>query len=54
MTAALDENSGERPVVYPEAYKFINRLSDYLFIAARYVNFRAGKSDIEWQTRETK
>lgn len=30
-----------------EALKYINRLSDFLFVAARYVNDR-GKSDVLW------
>jgi cob(I)alamin adenosyltransferase len=28
--------------------KYVNRLSDYLFTAARLVSKRAGKDDIEW------
>ena len=34
--------------VSPEALCYINRLSDYLFVAARYVNDR-GQTDILWQ-----
>jgi cob(I)alamin adenosyltransferase len=33
--------------VSPAALKFINRLSDFLFVASRYVNDR-GKSDVLW------
>jgi cob(I)alamin adenosyltransferase len=33
--------------VGPEALKYINRLSDFLFVASRYVNDR-GKSDVLW------
>lgn len=28
--------------------KYLNRLSDYLFVAARYANFLEGKEDIPW------
>jgi cob(I)alamin adenosyltransferase len=28
--------------------KYVNRLSDYLFTAARLVSHRAGKKDVEW------
>lgn len=30
---------------------YLNRLSDYLFVAARYANFRAGVPDVEWKNR---
>ena len=33
--------------VSPAALRYINRLSDYLFVAARYVNAR-GKADVLW------
>ncbi len=39
---AETENTGELPVV------FLNRLSDYLFTAARYANHLAGIEDIKW------
>jgi len=29
--------------------KYINRLSDYLFVLARFINFNAGKEEIQWQ-----
>lgn len=29
--------------------QFLNRLSDYLFVLARYVNFKAGLNDITWK-----
>jgi cob(I)alamin adenosyltransferase len=37
----------ENEPVSSAALKYINRLSDYLFVAGRYVNDR-GKSDILW------
>ena len=39
----------EQEYVDPEVISYINRLSDYLFIAARYLNFLAGIDDIAWQ-----
>ncbi len=35
--------------VDPAVVKYINRLSDYLFIAARYFNFLQGEKEIIWQ-----
>ncbi len=40
--AAIDDEP-----VSPAALKYINRLSDYLFVAGRYVNER-GKGDVLW------
>lgn len=34
--------------VTPEALRYVNRLSDYLFVLSRLINFNAGKSDIFW------
>lgn len=31
---------------------YLNRLSDYLFIAARYMNFISGVADIAWHPRQ--
>ena len=28
---------------------YLNRLSDYLFVAARFANFRAGVADVDWK-----
>jgi cob(I)alamin adenosyltransferase len=27
---------------------YLNRLSDYLFVAARFANLRAGEADVPW------
>ena len=32
---------------------YLNRLSDLLFVAARYVNYLAGVTDIPWQKKQT-
>lgn len=49
MTAVLGDS---QHVIFPEAFRFVNRMSDYLFTAARYANLKAGLSDIPWQSRE--
>lgn len=46
LMAALADTEGEE--VGGAAAKYINRLSDFLFVAARYVNDK-GASDILWQ-----
>lgn len=40
--------------IHSHLIKFINRLSDYLFIAARYANARSGGGDIKWASRARK
>lgn len=37
--------------VMPVTIKYINRLSDYLFVAARYLNQTGGSGDIPWKSR---
>ena len=39
---------GEHERVRPEALRFLNRLSDALFVFARFANHRAGISDVPW------
>jgi len=36
--------------INPTLLRFINRLSDYLFVAARYTNAKLGFDDIEWKS----
>lgn len=38
-----------RSYVSPIILRYLNRLSDFLFILARYYNFNAGTSDIIWK-----
>lgn len=45
---ALDRGAA----VPPTALKFINRLSDYLFVMARWSNREAGVPDVLWQSAE--
>ncbi len=39
----------EEAIVSPEVQQFINRLSDYLFVLAKKLNFIAGKSEKIWK-----
>ncbi len=48
-TSALGDTPGER--VNPHAMAYLNRLSDYLFVAARFLNARAG-GDVLWTPGE--
>lgn len=43
---AMTENGGE---VAPEAMRFINRLSDYLFVLGRHINIVSGTEEIFWE-----
>lgn len=46
LVAGLDDKEGrylEGPVAY------LNRLSDYLFVLARYLNLVRGRADVAWQ-----
>jgi cob(I)alamin adenosyltransferase len=45
LIVQLQQTPGE--VVSPAAVKYINRLSDFLFVAARWVNDK-GKADVLW------
>ncbi len=55
MTASMDgKDEDEEAVVQPMALKYVNRLSDYLFAAARYANHLGGVSDIKWTSRGKK
>jgi cob(I)alamin adenosyltransferase len=51
LTAELKDKAGES--VTPEVLKYLNRLSDYLFVASRYAN---GKSsgDVLWKPGENR
>lgn len=39
----------EVAVVAPEMQQYVNRLSDYLFVLAKIINFNEGVSEIIWQ-----
>lgn len=48
---ALSQTAGE--IVSPEALRYINRLSDHLFVASRYLNHKAS-GDILWVPGENR
>lgn len=50
LSAAARDEEG-REIVSAMALRYINRLSDYLFIAARFANHSAGVEDIAWSSR---
>jgi cob(I)alamin adenosyltransferase len=37
-----------RPAVDPVLLRYVNRLSDLLFVMARWINHRAGAPEVEW------
>ncbi|EPG66864.1 cob(I)yrinic acid a,c-diamide adenosyltransferase [Leptospira wolffii] len=37
--------------VFPENLRFLNRLSDYLFVAARFANFESKIEEPQWKSR---
>ncbi|MCH5306934.1 MAG: cob(I)yrinic acid a,c-diamide adenosyltransferase [Prevotella sp.] len=39
----------QEAIVSPEVLQYVNRLSDYLFVLAKKLNFIAGKSEKTWQ-----
>jgi cob(I)alamin adenosyltransferase len=51
LTAELKDKAGER--VSPEVLKYLNRLSDYLFVASRYTNNK-GAGDVLWKPGENR
>jgi cob(I)alamin adenosyltransferase len=42
---------GEREPVGPSVVKYLNRLSDCLFVMARYENLKKGFPDVLWDSR---
>jgi cob(I)alamin adenosyltransferase len=51
LTAELKDKAGES--VTPEVLKYLNRLSDYLFVASRYANNK-GSGDVLWKPGENR
>ena len=48
VTLAHLEEAAERPTLNPEIVRYLNRLSDLLFVLARVANHRQGVEDIVW------
>ena len=44
-----DKTTGQTPDAYQAVLVYLNRLSDYLFVLARYCNHLAGEADILWK-----
>jgi cob(I)alamin adenosyltransferase len=44
VVALHDESAATQSTI-----AYLNRLSDYLFVAARFANLRAGQSDVPWK-----
>lgn len=42
----------EHEAINTEVLRYLNRLSDWLFVAARYVNWLAGQEETTWQSPE--
>ncbi|MFZ0150437.1 MAG: cob(I)yrinic acid a,c-diamide adenosyltransferase [Xanthobacteraceae bacterium] len=51
LAAELKDKAGE--CVTPEVLKYLNRLSDYLFVASRYANGK-GSADVLWKPGENR
>jgi cob(I)alamin adenosyltransferase len=46
------ELDGIEPFAQPLIIKYLNRLSDYLFVLARYIGMQAGAEEIKWIPRK--
>ncbi|MCX8034720.1 MAG: cob(I)yrinic acid a,c-diamide adenosyltransferase [Candidatus Dojkabacteria bacterium] len=42
----------KREIIRKEILIFFNRLSDYLFVLARYLNLLNGKEDVKWEKQD--
>lgn len=51
LCVALQEQGQE---LVPEILQYLNRLSDYLFVLARYTGLQLGVAEIPWRPRKTK
>ena len=49
ISRLLAESSADYSDPYAQLTAYINRLSDYLFMMARYLNYMAGKGDVLWE-----
>lgn len=46
--------AGETNTINEHVLKFLNRLSDFLFVAARAANFKSGQPDVPWDNPRLK
>jgi cob(I)alamin adenosyltransferase len=46
------ELDAQEPLSQPLVIKYLNRLSDYLFVLARYIGFLNGIAEIKWKARK--
>ncbi len=51
MLQCNNEDEEKKQIIQKVAYRYINRLSDYLFMVARYANYLEGVEDIPWNKR---
>ncbi len=49
LVVELDQHN---PLEQPLIIKYLNRLSDYLFVLARYTGFLNGTAEIKWEPRK--
>jgi cob(I)alamin adenosyltransferase len=52
LIVALNQTEGEH--VSEGAIAYINRLSDFFFVAARWINFKTGAGDVLWVPGKTR
>ena len=46
------ELDASEPLNQPLIVKYLNRLSDFLFVLARYVGFKEGVEEVKWRARK--
>ncbi|MGD2010808.1 MAG: cob(I)yrinic acid a,c-diamide adenosyltransferase [Desulfobacterales bacterium] len=49
VSLSEDKTNGQTPDGYQGVLVYLNRLSDYLFVLARYCNHLAGEADVLWK-----
>ncbi len=49
---ALHDDKNDKPALRPAILAYLNRLSDYLFVASRYANHKNGVADVPWLARK--
>ncbi|MCL2075407.1 MAG: cob(I)yrinic acid a,c-diamide adenosyltransferase [Betaproteobacteria bacterium] len=49
LVALAESENGQERACQPESLRYLNRLSDFLFILARALNLEVGEKDVFWQ-----